>query len=192
MNELFPPPKQHNPGGKRTIRLPPSVISDASFGGPANCYRYRLIRIWNPGTPARVPLFVMMNPSTATMEFDDPTVAKISRMARAWGCTGLAVGNVFAYRATDQKRLAEVDDPIGPDNDAYLLDMARGAERIIMAYGTPASPALRGRGPAVARMLAAAGLPLHVLQLSPKGGVPMHPLYLPESLQPQPWTPAAA
>jgi hypothetical protein len=31
------------------------------------------------------------------------------------------VGNTFAYRATDQSRLAEVDDPIGPNNDGHLL-----------------------------------------------------------------------
>ena len=99
----------------------------------------------------------MMNPSTADLEVDDPTVAKCGRLARRWGYAGLMVGNTFAYRATVQSRLAEVPDPIGPDNDRHLLEMAREAAMTVFAYGTPKHPSLRSRGPEVVRMIRAIG-----------------------------------
>ena len=184
--DLFPA-TGHDPGGRRLLRLPPGTASSAVFGGPRDCYRYQLLRRWGPGPAV---LFVMMNPSTAGTAFDDPSVAKCGRFARAWGCDALFVGNAFAYRATDQRRLAEVADPVGPENDHHLIGMAASARLVVVAYGTPQLPQLRARGPAVARLLAGVGIALHVLRLSPKGGIPMHPLYLPETLTPQPWSPA--
>lgn len=161
------------------------IISDATFGGPSDCYRYRLTRRWAAGSSV---LIVMMNPSVADMRADDPTVGKVTRMARRWqggrfGC--LMVGNVFAYRATDQARLAEVEDPIGPDNDWHLVDMAAGADLVVFAYGLPKIAALRARGPAVARFLAEAGIMPHVLRMG--RGAPWHPLYLPDATEPMAW-----
>jgi hypothetical protein len=180
--ELFPA-TQHDPGG-RLLPLPPDAEGWAVFGGPADCYRYRLGRRWDPGRP--FVLFVGMNLSTANLRFDDPTVAKLGRMARQWGYGGLLVGNVHAYRCTDQARLAETDDPCGPENDAHLLAMVAEATLIVMAYGTPKIPKLQKRGPQVARMLAEAGHMLHALRLS-KDGVPVHPLYLPDRTEPALW-----
>lgn len=94
--------------------------------------------------------------------------------------------NAHAYRATDQTRLLEVDDPIGPENDGYLLERADQADMILMAYGTPKYRRLQARGPALARMLLKAGHKLHALRLS-KGGVPWHPLYIPDAVDPFQW-----
>ena len=97
------------------------------------------------------------------------------------------VGNTFAYRATDQSRLAEIPDPVGPDNDLHLLAMAAESALVVFAYGQPKHRTLRARGPAVARLLRdQVGVCLHVLRLS-KNGTPYHPLYLPETLQPVVW-----
>jgi hypothetical protein len=181
--DLFPAATKHDPGG-RLLPLPPDVEGWAVFGRLADCYRYRLGRHWDASRP--FVLFVGMNPSTADPLFDDPTVAKVCRMARRWGYGGLLVGNVHAYRCTDQARLAETDDPCGPENDAHLLAMAAEATLIVMAYGTPRIPALRQRGPQVARMLAEAGHTLHELRLS-KDGTPVHPLYLPDATMPALW-----
>ena len=176
-------PGGHDPGGKVRQKLASDVATTALFGGPNNEFRYRLSRRWGSGAHI---LFIMMNPSTADLEVDDPTVAKCGRLARRWGYAGLTVGNTFAYRATVQSRLAEVPDPVGPDNDRHLAEMAQDAAMTIFAYGTPKHPALRARGPEVVRLIRAAGGQSHVLKLS-KQGIPYHPLYLSEGLVPFLW-----
>jgi hypothetical protein len=174
----------HDPGGKVRIQLPPGVIGAATFGGPANEYRYRLSRTWRKGP--RV-LFILMNPSTADPLVDDPTVAKCRRFAVKWGYGGIDVGNTFAYRATDQNKLAQVADPIGPENDRYLLEMALGAAIVVFAYGKPKTRILKARGMEVARLLRSnPKIEPHILRLS-LDGTPCHPLYLPETLKPIPW-----
>jgi hypothetical protein len=176
----------HDPGGKVRIAIGASVVdSSAVFGGDRQEYRYRLQRGWGDGP---LVMFLMMNPSTADIRVDDPTVAKCTRLARKWGYGGLLVGNVFAYRATDQNELARVKNPEGPLNSVHLAAMARQAAMIVCAYGTPRVAALRPAGLLAAQRIAIGGHPLHVLRLS-KHGVPYHPLYLPESLTPIPWTP---
>jgi hypothetical protein len=176
-------PDPHDPGGKIRQKLASDVVTTALFGGPNNEFRYRLSRQWGIGAHI---LFIMMNPSTADLEVDDPTVAKCGRLARRWGYAGLTVGNTFAYRATVQSRLAEVPDPVGPDNDRHLVEMARDAAMTVFAYGTPKHPALRARGPEVVRIVRAAGGQSYVLKLS-KQGIPYHPLYLSEGLVPFLW-----
>lgn len=176
----------HDPGGKVRLAVYAGAVSTAKFGGESNQYRYTLKRVWDATKP--MILFVMMNPSTADVDVDDPTVAKCGRLARKWGYGGLYVGNTFAYRATEQKRLLEVDDPVGPENDRYLLKMAKDSEVVIFAYGTPVDKRLRPRGEQVAKLLREkAGVKPQVLRLS-KQGVPWHPLYLPESVLPVEWT----
>ena len=186
--ELFEEPRmvaKHDPGGKVRLALSVGVKGKAVFGGPRDCYRYRLSRTWDKKKPHA--MFVMMNPSTADPLVDDPTVAKCGRFARAWGYGGIYVGNTFAYRATDKKHLRLVADPIGPDNDKHLVAMAKASHIVVFAYGQPGHRTLGPRGQLVARLLMEkAGIAPHILKLS-KGGIPTHPLYLLESLEPVVW-----
>jgi hypothetical protein len=182
-DDLFMP-KQHDPGGKVRIAVTLDIKSKAVFGGPEDCYRYRLSRTWDEKLPHA--MFVMMNPSTADILVDDSTVAKCGRFARAWGYGGIFVGNTFAYRATDKKRLRSIADPVGPDNDKHLLAMAKKAQIVVFAYGQPGHRSLAPRGVAVAKLLIRAGITPHILQLS-KYGIPTHPLYLLETLKPVVW-----
>ncbi len=107
MLDLFPTTVR-DPGRLVRLKLPAGVTGSAVFGGELQEYRYQLRRVWGPGP---LVLFVMMNPSTADPLVDDPTVAKCGRFARKCGYGGLLVGNTFAYRATDQARLAELCPP---------------------------------------------------------------------------------
>jgi hypothetical protein len=178
--------RQHDPGGKVTLSLQIWVRGSAVFGGPGDCYRYELSRVWDEKLP--ILLVVMMNPSTANPLVDDPSVAKCRRYAEAWGFGTLLVGNTFAYRATDKRRLLEVSDPVGPENDCHLLKMSNRAQTILFAFGQP-HKSLRSRGPEVARLLSNNGRrKIHALRLS-NDGTPCHPLYLPGSLKPVEWAP---
>ncbi|MBI1173045.1 DUF1643 domain-containing protein [bacterium] len=149
---------------------------------PDEAYRYRLERVWQAG--AWRALFVMLNPSTATETQNDPTVERCERRARALGFGGFAVGNIFAFRATDPRVMRAVADPVGPGNDAALCEMAAEADQIICAWGTHG--AHLGRGEAVLRLLRATGRPLFHLGLS-QAGHPKHPLYIGYQTQPVAW-----
>lgn len=171
----------HHVGSSKALRLQEDVVSTAVYDGPHECYRYRLHRVWDETKPTI--MWLMMNPSVATEYGDDRTVAKCQRYARGWGYGAMFVGNSFGYRCTDQKRLLEVSDPVGPGNDKALLAMAKEADKVILAYGSPTHPSLKAQGNNVALALHMAGITLYVMRLS-KGGRPEHPLYLPAALEP--------
>mgnify|MGYP006279470555 CR=1 FL=1 len=145
-------------------------------------YRYTLTREWAPGQ-GRL-LCVMLNPSTATELQNDPTVERCERRARALGYGAFRVCNIFAYRATDPKVMRAVADPVGPDNDAAIVESAGWADRVLCAWGSHG--AHLGRGAEVAALLRATGRPLCHLGLT-KGGQPRHPLYIGYATQPCDW-----
>ncbi len=156
--------------------------SEATYS-PCERYRYALTRIWDP--TGRKALFVMLNPSTATEVQNDPTVERCERRARALGFGAFRVCNIFAWRSTDPKALYRTEDPVGPLNDAAILDGAAWADSIVAAWGTHG--AHLNRGPEVETLLRTAGHPLTHLGLS-KAGHPKHPLYISYAQQPEPWT----
>lgn len=156
----------------------------ASVAEYSDCgaYRYTLTRVWDARAPRAA--FVMLNPSTATEVQNDPTVERCERRARALGYGAFRVLNIFAYRATDPRVMRAAADPVGPGNDAAILDALPWADRVICAWGTHG--AHRDRGPQVAAMLRGAGAALWHLGLS-KAGHPKHPLYIGYDVQPQLW-----
>lgn len=148
---------------------------------PDGIYRYELRRIW--GDPTRLVGWIMLNPSTADADLDDPTIRRCVGFAREWGYGGIVVRNLFALRATDPAALKVHPDPVGPENDEWLL--AAGQDALtICAWGAHGS--LRGRGTGVRDLLTAGGAQLHHLGLT-KDGSPRHPLYLPRTATPVPW-----
>jgi hypothetical protein len=146
-------------------------------------YRYSLTRIWDQS--AKRVLFVMLNPSTATEVQNDPTVERCERRARTLGYGGFRVVNIFAWRDTDPAKMRRVADPVGPDNDATLIEGAAWADHVIAAWGVHG--AHLNRGPTVAELLRGCGCALYHLGLS-KHGHPRHPLYLPYRQQPEAWS----
>lgn len=176
MNSVLP---IHDPGGKSRPAWPVDSRVTAVFS-ECQRYRYELQEIWEPSKP--LVLWVLMNPSVACLEFADPTLRKTGKFARAWGYGGQLVANVHAYRATDKLRLLEVADPVGPENDRRILDMASRAETVVLAYGQPPKT-LRQRGCELVALLRHHPS-LCYLRLA-KDGTPVHPLYLPETLRPQ-------
>jgi len=167
------------------LRRPPwpvDSVVNAVFS-PCGRYRYELREVWDPTGP--LVLWLLMNPSTACPTHGDPTLRRTGTFARAWSYGGQLVGNVHAYRATDKRRLLEVEDPIGPKNDEMILAMAKEARTVILGYGQPPK-ALRARGAEIVNLLRNHPGLCH-LKLA-KDGTPIHPLYLPSNLRPIPHT----
>jgi len=137
---------------------------------PCGQYRYSLTRMFFTGRDQ--VLFVMLNPSTADAETNDPTIRRCIGFARRWGFQELAVANLFAWRATEPRELRQVIDPVGPENDRYLMMMSRCADAVIAAWGARGS--YRNRAEEVLDLLEG---PVEHLGLT-KQGYPKHPLYL--------------
>lgn len=158
------------------------AASTATYS-PCERYRYALTRVWNEtgGTVS----FVMLNPSTATEVQNDPTVERCERRARTLGYGAFRVTNIFAWRDTDPKAMRAAAEPIGPDNDAAIADACLWADRVICAWGTHG--AYLNRGAAVEALIRGTGVTPYHLGLS-KAGHPKHPLYLPYTQQPEPWS----
>lgn len=149
-------------------------------------YRWSLHRDWlrDLGRPHWVT-FVMLNPSTADAEVDDPTIRRCIGFAKALGGTGLAVVNLYALRATQPTELWNAADPVGPSNDAQLSMFFQMAARydfpINAAWGAHAKP------DRVAKVLTMPGAErLQALHVT-KTGAPGHPLYLPATATLRPW-----
>lgn len=139
-------------------------------------YRYSLIRQWDSALPNLV--WVGLNPSTADETLNDPTVRRVVGFSRAWGYGGVILLNLFAFRATNPKELRAVDDPVGPGNDAALINLCRGSE-VVLAWGSHGG--LLGRGEAVKSLLRPVARQLYCLGYT-KEGQPKHPLYLPKTV----------
>lgn len=157
------------------------LIQKTAILSPCGAYRYRLTREWGDGPHAT---FIMLNPSTATADIDDPTIRKCMGFARRWNLTGIDVVNLFAYRATDPKAMLKATDPVGPDNYEQTARAIRHASKVICAWGARGSfldqdETVMGWMLADVRCMAR---PM-CLRLTSKGA-PEHPLYVPYEVEP--------
>lgn len=165
---------------------------------PCGKYRYLLEREWRgthdrknwrwmgfkDGAGAEMgepksALFVMLNPSTADGEVDDPTIRRCVGFAKAWNYERLAVVNLYAYRATQPEDLFKAGEAMhGPRNQEVIEDAVRDAGIVICAWGAHATDwqAETVRGWMHKKPHFALGFT--------KGGKPRHPLYLPADSKP--------
>lgn len=146
-------------------------------------YRYELRRDWNPQKP-RVA-FVMLNPSTADAEKDDPTIRRCVGFAGRWGYGGLIVVNLFAFRATDPDNLKKAQrkgfDVVGSENDTCIKEAIAEADCVVAAWGIHGGPTLRALE--VSRFLPESTIAI----TTTAKGYPSHPLMLAYDLKPERW-----
>ena len=74
---------------------------------------------------------VGLNPGTAAEGRLDPTLWRLRAHTHRFGFRPFKVLNPFAYRATDPRVLNTVADPVGPENDRYLLEVCRRAALVM-------------------------------------------------------------
>ena len=139
-------------------------------------FRYLLSRDWNDAMPRAA--FIMLNPSTADADIDDPTIRKCITFAKNAGMGSLDVVNLFAYRATKPADMKKAGWLRGPENDAYIERAVKRAAITICAWGANARDL--GRQAEVRALLKAWCVKPHALRLL-FDGVPEHPLMLPYS-----------
>ena len=139
-------------------------------------YRYVLSRIWDETEP--MVMFIGLNPSTADEAKDDPTLRRCINYAKMWGYGGIYMLNLFAFRATKPKDMLHTEEPIGDENDKYLLEYSSISDKIICAWGDNGS--YKDRSSEIRMKFKN----LDCLALN-KSGEPSHPLYLKKDLTPK-------
>jgi hypothetical protein len=152
---------------------------------PCRKYRYRLGREWSDMLDSGKPGFVafcMLNPSTADETQDDPTIRRCIAFANSWGWKRLVIVNLFALRATDPREMMKHPEPVGPENDSHIDEVAGAASLFVCAWGNDGSH--QERASAVRWRIRSAGRSaLRLGELTDKQQ-PRHPLYLKGDLQP--------
>lgn len=170
-------------------------------------YRYRLWREWrlfpenaqwnmwtdDDGSPVLdgageqigEPLscvFVMLNPSTADGEQDDPTIRRCITFAKRERFDRLEVVNLFGWRATSPRDLLAVGperDPVGYENQRHVGRSLDHAGLIICAWG--AHGGHLGQDETMMGWIESRnynGAPVMALGVTAQG-FPKHPLYIP-------------
>lgn len=144
---------------------------------PDRQHRYTLWREWDIFNSSYA-MFIGLNPSTADETNDDPTIRRCIGFAKEWGYGAICMTNLFAYRATDPRLMKAAVDPVGPENDAWLLRCAKDAGLIVAAWGT--------HGGFLRRAEDVLEIISNVVCLGmTKGGHPRHPLYMLKTTKPQ-------
>lgn len=169
-----------------------------TFVGPAwravlsddHVYRYVLRRdIGTLHGSSGTVTFVMLNPSTADADKDDPTIRRCIGYAQDQKAAYLEVVNLFAFRATDPHDLPSSVEAIGPRNDEYIRASVRAASVVICAWGSTGNGSTGmqriPRASAVLELIAECGKVPHCLGIT-KYGDPLHPLYLARARRPIP------
>lgn len=159
----------------------PKMIRSAEI---SECGRYRWWlrrswQIWESGehvTGKGVCCFVMLNPSTADGEQDDPTIRRCIGFARSWGYDTLSVRNLFPWRATDPRELFKAETVTGGHRGDTELLAAATADMLVAAWG---SSVPFGRDKQALEMFSEhfAAVPIYCLGKT-KNGNPRHPLYV--------------
>lgn len=151
-------------------QIPLFKLNYGAAFSPGRKYRYALWRTWDKNKP--IVLFIGLNPSTADETKNDPTIRRCINFAKSWGFGGICMANLFAFRATKPPDMKQADDPIGPDNDKWLKQLAAEANGIVACWGTNGK--FKNRDKQVKQML-----PAMMCFGTTQCGNPKHPLYIP-------------
>lgn len=143
-------------------------------------FRYLLVEVWDRSKPILV--WCLLNPSKAGRTLgdgsiaEDPTWRKGRGFSQRLGYGGQVFCNPWAYCATDFDDLRAAGYPVGPDNDASILEAcAMGDGIVVCAWGRNAKGLARPIE--VLSMIRRAGYRPMALSYT-KDGLPGHPLRL--------------
>lgn len=139
-------------------------------------YRFTLWRVW--GDISNYVQFIGLNPSTADETNDDATIRRCRNFAKSWGFDAMCMTNLFAFRATDPKLMKQAQNPIGDNNDQWLLKIADSANLVVAAWGNHGNFLERDK-----EVVLLLSRPLFCFGIS-KQNQPKHPVRLPKNISP--------
>lgn len=149
---------------------------------PCGKYRYMLSRRW--GTRSGLVVWIMLNPSTADANVDDPTIRRCMKFTERFEYEAMMVVNLYAFRSPDPRQLRQQSDPVGPNNYYWVRDVCEDGALLVAAWGSLKKlPAYMGT---ILEMLDGRGQTLNCLGIT-KNGSPRHPLYLKSDARLIPW-----
>jgi len=146
-------------------------------------HRYVLTRMFPAHVrgSGNVVTFIMLNPSTATHDVDDPTITRCIRFAQRWGFTAMQVVNLMAFRSTNPKTLHDIPDAEGGVYNTYaILRASRDAKIVVCAWGEHGADRSETILPVLRKYV---GDKLRCLARN-ASGQPKHPLYVPATTLP--------
>ena len=138
-------------------------------------HRYELSRTWFQPASKGTLYYIMLNPSTADANFDDPTIKKCVGFAERNLYNAIRVYNLFSFRATDPRNLPMDSRATDEMNDTILANVPKD-EDVVVAWGGNAYKNEFGRA-RVKRVLELIDRELFCVRQS--NGRPHHPLYVP-------------
>lgn len=178
--------------------LPKELTGGAVISGD---YRYELWRDWHSplerldGSALKFVLWIMLNPSKAAglspagKLVHDPTLGKCIGFTHRMGFRRLSIANLYALRSTDPAALLKHHEPVGPECDQALRNLAASASAIVVGWGAFSPKFIAPRVARVRELLA--GRPLLCLG-AVAGGAPGHPLFVPYDRPLVAWAPVVA
>jgi hypothetical protein len=143
---------------------------------PCRTWRYQLHR--DVQMTGKTWALLGINPSDAGEDVDDQSVRKVNGFALRNGVRDWYFINPFGAVSRDVKRLAAMTDPVGEENDAWILRTLTLCDEVVPCYGNRSKVPrrLHARIDRVLTMIRDCGKPVRVFGLT-KSGDPMHPLW---------------
>lgn len=157
-----------------TVSSPDLFARSGATFSECGLYRYDLWRQWDDVRPRLT--FIMLNPSTADAEQDDPTIRRCMSFASREKFGSVRILNVFALRSTNPKGLLTVVDPCGPRNAEFIASAVHAA-KVVVAWGNLFVGGKKLRHGYQSVLEALADKELFCLGRT-RGGHPRHPLYV--------------
>ena len=127
--------------------------------------RFSLSRIWDSKKPKA--LYIMLNPSYADDELDDPTIRRLIFFSKKFKFGGFYVTNLFTQITPYPKEL-NMDNNSKKKNLKIISELIKKSDLIVYAWGNLVSEPLQ------LRKLIESPLCFGIN----KNGTPRHPLYL--------------
>ena len=119
------------------LALLPGAMKRTASISANRLYRWSLTREWGDGGRA---CWVMLNPSTADAEKDDPTLCSIIKRSQAWGYGSLVVVNLIPFRTSSPDRCKEwlrcgPHQTVTDTNATIVMYEAQAADLVVAAWG---------------------------------------------------------